>query len=63
MVNFALLIAIAIAIVSLAICVIINIKRGHLFSRNPLDIARARYAKGKITLEELRKITKELSEE
>lgn len=30
--------------------------------RSPLDIARTRYAKGKITLEELRRITKELGE-
>jgi uncharacterized membrane protein len=28
--------------------------------RHPLNIARSRYSKGKITLEELRRITKEL---
>lgn len=52
-----------IGITGVFIWIVIKIKRGQITPRNPLDIARARYAKGKITLEELRKITKELSED
>lgn len=58
-ISFTLLIA----IIGVFIWVVIKIKRGQITPRNPLDIARARYAKGKITLEELKKITKELGEE
>jgi uncharacterized membrane protein len=39
------------------------IKFLHGTKHDPLNIARSRYAKGKITLEELRKITKELGED
>ena len=56
-INFVLLFV----LISLLIWLIIRFARNT--KHDPLNIARARYAKGKITLEELRRITKELSED
>ena len=55
--NFVLLFVLT----SLLIWLMIRFSRGT--KRDPLNMARTRYAKGKITLEELRRITKELGED
>ena len=47
-------------LIGLLIWLMLRFSRGT--KRDPLNIARSRYAKGKITLDELRRITKELGE-
>jgi uncharacterized membrane protein len=56
-INFILLFV----LIGLVLWLIIRFLRSN--KHDPLDIARSRYAKGKITLEELRRITKELGED